>query len=164
MPDEVLLELPDVLAHRRVLVRMSPCPPHQVMEIAAELIERAIRRNDLQSMIKRRSALAADSSSDLDRLIVAVPGNPAVTALVKSGGIDGSDGPAGVRVPVLARGPMVGGNWDSTNPAEWQLILVGCGVPPFAPVAAVESACSTVVRSAVGHDALLDEKFLLRLP
>ena len=84
MPDEVLLELPDVLAHRRVLVRMSPCPPHQVMEIAAELIERAIRRNDLQSMIKRRSALAADSSSDLDRLIVAVPGNPAVTALVKS--------------------------------------------------------------------------------
>lgn len=118
---------------------MSPGPPHQVMEVAAKLIERAIRRNNFQPLVKGCSALAADSCSDLGRLIGAVPGNTAVTALVKSGSIDRADRLTGARVPVLAIGPMVVCNWNATNPAKRHLIRVGVRVPPFTPIAEVES-------------------------
>ncbi len=147
------LELPDILAHGRALILMSPCPPHQVVEITAELIEGAVRRDNLQAVIKRRPALSADSSADLERLIVSVPGNPAIARLIKSGCIDGPDGLAGTGVPVLTIGPMVGHDGQAANAAKRHLILVGCGVPPFTPIAAVESTCPTVVWPAVGHDA-----------
>jgi hypothetical protein len=77
-----LLELPDVLAHGCVFLGMLACPPHQVMEVAAELIEGAVGGGDFESAGKSYSAFAADSGSNLRRFNVAIPGDSAITVLV----------------------------------------------------------------------------------
>ena len=121
------------------------------MQIAAELIEGAIGRGDLKSVVKNSAAFAAYSSSDLGRIDIAIPGNPAITVFIKPGRIDWTDRLTGARMPVLTVGPMVGQNKDRADPAKRQLILVRCRIPPLAPVTLVKPTVPAIVRSTVWH-------------
>jgi len=141
-------------AHRRFLLRMLAAPPVQVVEVAAEPARSAFDQGHLYAVRKMSAAFAADSGCAFVRLDVSVPGDAAVSALVESGGINRTDGFTCARVPVLAVGPVVTGDRRLPDLTKGPQVFIWGRVTPDALIAAVESACAAVIRSAVGHEAV----------
>src|SRR5260370_20603166 len=96
-------------------------------------------------------AFVANPGRNMPRFYVPVPGDAAIPVFIQPGGIDWANRLAGARVPVLAIRPMVRGERHGADPAIGRLVLIGLGIPPDAPVAAVIFPGSPSIPSALGE-------------
>src|SRR5260370_11302046 len=143
--------LPDIFAHRRSFAGVLALPPFQIVQVAAELDRGSVRNGDGQPLLKAFPAFVANPGLNMIRFDGPVPGDAAIPVFIQTGRIDWANRFAGARVPVLAICPMVRGERHGTDSAIGRLAAIGLGIPPDAPVAAVISAGSAIIRSAVGH-------------
>src|SRR2546425_3183662 len=141
--------LPDIFAHRRIFAGVLALPPFQIVQVAAELDWGSVRNGDGQPLLKAFPAFVANPGLNMIRFDAPVPGNAAISVFIQTGRIDWANRFAGARVPVLAIRPMVRGERHGADPAIGWLVLIGLGIPPYAPVAAVFFAGSPIIPSAV---------------
>ena len=145
----------DVAAHGCVFIRMLAMPPVQIVQVTAELFWSAFNHGDLQTISERPAAFAARSAPYLLWFNDAVPWDAPIAILIQAGRIDRADCRPCARMPVLAVCPVISGERNTAQFTKRHLDFVRRRISPDTPVAAVESACSTIVRAAVGHGRIV---------
>lgn len=97
---------------------MLPLPPLEVVQVAAEHEGRTLHGGNGDPIVDGCPTLAAHARLDELWRNQSVPGNPSISTLISAGRIDGANGTAGTRVPVLAVDPVVSQHGDAAYLAE----------------------------------------------